>query len=69
MCFGGPKIPAATPPPAQATEQDPAVSAALDADRKRRVAAGGYNSTILTGGLGVPSAPSTAQNMKTLLGS
>jgi hypothetical protein len=50
------------------TEQpnDPAISAAINADRKRRAAASGMDSTLLTGAAGL-AAPTTAT--KTLLGS
>lgn len=66
MCMpsGGQRSPNALP--AVATEQDPAVQAALDADRKRRAAAGGMSSTMLTGGAGLTAPATTAP--KTLLG-
>lgn len=67
MCFSSPSIPAATPPPSVAKEQDAAVQASLDAERRRRAMAQGKSSTILTGPLGAPSAPSGPP--KTLLGS
>jgi len=67
MCFSSPKVPPAQAPPPTVTPQDPAITAALDADRRRKAsAAGGYKSTVLTGGAGLASAPSTAT--KTLLG-
>ena len=64
MCFGG-SVPTPKPLPPVA-DQDAAVTAARDADRKRRAAAGGFNFTVLTGGTGV--APSSANPLKTLLG-
>lgn len=63
MCFGG-SVPTPKPLPPVA-DQDAAVTAARDADRKRRAAAGGFNSTVLTGG--VPTT-SSANPLKTLLG-
>ncbi len=68
MCFSSPSMPSPTAPPQAATAQDPAVQASLDADRKRRAAAGGFSSTVTnTGGsLGIPSAGFTTP--KTLLG-
>ena len=67
MCFSSPSIPAATPPPAPVTEQDQAVQASLDRERRRQAAALGKRSTLLTGSAGLATPPSTAP--KTLLGS
>ena len=67
MCFSSPSMPAVKPAPAIATEQDAAVQASLDAERRRRAMAQGKQSTILTGPGGV-TTPSTG-GPKTLLGS
>ena len=67
MCFSSPNIPAATPPPAAAKDQDPSIKAALDADRQRRDAMGGSKSTILTSAAGLTTPATSAP--KTLLGS
>lgn len=64
MCFGG-SVPTPKPLPPVA-ENDTAITAARDADRKRRAAAGGFNSTVLTGG--APKATNSANPLKTLLG-
>lgn len=69
MCFSSPSVPAATPPPASAgpvQEQDQAVQAALDRERRRQAAAMGKRSTMLTGAAGVTAPVSTAP--KTMLG-
>lgn len=66
MCFGGPSIPAPTKAPVTATPSDPTVLAALDNEQRRRAAMGGRQSTILTGGLGVPQPPNTGP--RTVLG-
>lgn len=63
MCFGG-SVPNPKPIPME-QQKDQAILAAQDADRKRRAAAGGFNSTVLTGG--VPTS-SPANPLKTLLG-
>lgn len=60
-------MPAIPAPIANPTEQDAAVTASLDADRRRRAAAMGQASTMLTGGQGVTAPAATTQ--KTLLGS
>ena len=63
MCFGG-----SAPTPKiipMETQKDQAITAAQEGDRKRRAAAGGFNSTVLTGG--VPTS-SPANPLKTLLG-
>ena len=65
MCFGGPSIPSVSAPPV-ANPADPTVTAALDAERRRRAALGGRQSTILTGGAN-PAATATT-TPKTLLG-
>lgn len=68
MCFSRPSIPAAPPPPPPvATEQDQAVLAAQDAERKRRAMAQGRQSTILTGPMGAP-VTQASYAPKTLLG-
>ena len=64
MCMKPPKIKAPAPPPAVETI-DEAGQMARDRERMRRMAAGGRNSTILTGGM----APAAAPAGKTLLGS
>lgn len=56
-----PKAPAPLP-----TEQDPAVLAAREDEKRRRAVAAGQDSTILTGAQGLAAPASTAQ--KTLLG-
>ena len=52
MCFGG-STPAPAPLPTPPTTNDAEVKAASEAERKRRIAAAGRSSTILTGGAGV----------------
>lgn len=64
MCFSKPKMPASPEPKVQ--EQDAAVSAARDNERRRIAAASGRNSTMLTGGAGITSPATTSA--KTLLG-
>lgn len=65
MCFSTPNVPPAQEPPKPIREQDAAVQAALDAERRRRASQGGFKSTVLTGGMGAaPPVTST----KTLLG-
>ncbi len=66
MCFSQPSMPAAPQPIKNPVETDPAIAASVEADRRRRAAAAGLASTILTGGLGV--APIQGQG-KTLTGS
>ncbi|MCY1444475.1 hypothetical protein D9M71_609480 [compost metagenome] len=56
---------AGTSVPAATTSSD-SVQAALEAERRRRLAASGQNSTILTGNTGVLGNANTSQ--KTLLG-
>lgn len=63
MCFGG-SVPNPKPIPMEQSK-DQAITAAQDADRKRRLQAGGFNSTLLTGG--VPTS-TPANPLKTLLG-
>ena len=64
---GAPSIPAPpAPPPPPPTRDDPQVNADADAERRRRLAAKGANSTIGTSPLGVEEAANTGQ--KTLLG-
>ena len=65
MCFSTPKVPKAEAPPRREME-DPAITAALDNDRRLRASRSGLRSTILTGPGGT-AAPQTA--VKTLLGS
>lgn len=65
MCFATPSVPSAPPPIPMAVEQDRAVTASIDAERKRRAQASGLASTMLTGPLG--AAPPTGAG-KTLLG-
>lgn len=67
MCFSSPSVPAPIPPPAPVTEQDQAVQASLDRERRRQAAAAGKRSTMLTGSAGLSTPASTAP--KTLLGS
>jgi hypothetical protein len=67
MCFSSPSIPPITPPPPVATQQDQAVTDALDRSRKARAMAAGRQSTILTGPQGVDMAQ-TSTAPKTLLG-
>ena len=66
MCFSSPKMPSIPAAVANPTEQDAAVTASLDADRRRRAAAAGQASTLLTGGQGLTTPATTAP--KTLLG-
>lgn len=67
MCFfKTPSMPSIPAPVQNPTEQDAAVTASLDADRRRRAAAAGQASTLLTGGQGLTTPAST--NQKTLLG-
>jgi len=68
MCFASasmPTIPAAVQNP---TEQDTAVQASLDAEKRRRAAAAGQASTLLNTGGAAGLAPSTPTTGKTLLG-
>ena len=67
MCFSSPSMPAIPAAVQNPTEQDAAVTASLDADRRRRAAAAGQASTLLTGGQGLTGPATTTQ--KTLLGS
>ena len=63
MCFGG--SPSAPPAPAPAPQaNDPSVTIARDAERRRQRAAG--SQTILTGPQGTAAPPTTAG--KSLLG-
>ena len=69
MCFSSTSIPAPVAPPAAAqapTEQDQAVQASLDRERRRQAAAYGKRSTLLTGPSGLEAPATTAP--KTLLG-
>ena len=66
MCFSSSSMPAIPAPIQNPTEQDAAVTASLDADRRRRAAAAGQASTLLTGGQGLTTPANTSQ--KTLLG-
>jgi len=66
MCFPSTSTPAAPVIPPTEQPNDPAISAAVNADRKRRAAANGMDSTLLSGSQGL-AAPTTTQ--KTLLGS
>jgi hypothetical protein len=65
-----PKLPSPPPPPADSgpspTQADPAVQRARD-DARRRTAAGGRQSTVLTSPAGLLTPASTTR--KTLLGS
>jgi hypothetical protein len=65
MCFSDTSAPAQQQIPKMIQQTDPAVQAALDADRKRR-AIGGPASLNPTGGAGILTPPST--NLKTLYG-
>jgi hypothetical protein len=65
MCLSTPDMPAQQKIPRMVQQQDPAVQAALDADRKRRAGAGPAAMNP-TGGAGILTSPATA--MKTLLG-
>lgn len=73
MCVGplAPKVPKMTPPPLPEppepppTRDDPEVNAAAAAERKRRLAAKGRSSTILTGPTGLKQEENVG---KTLLG-
>lgn len=68
MCFSSPSAPPAPQaPPAPVSEQDQAVQASLDRERRRQAAALGKRSTMLTGSAGLSTPASTAP--KTLLGS
>mgnify|MGYP007004758901 CR=1 FL=1 len=60
-----PPLPAPTPPPPQASNKD--IRASRDNERKRRLAAAGRKSTILTSGQGV--LEDTQSKKTTLLGS
>ncbi len=54
MCFSSaPSPPPPPPPPPPPQVSDPEVQAAKENERKRRIAAQGRSSTILTGGQGV----------------
>ena len=53
MCFTPPPPQAPAPPPPPPTVNDAEVKAARENERKRRVAAVGRTSTIMTGGQGV----------------
>lgn len=66
MCLSRPSLPPIAPAPAVATEQDPAVQAALDSERRRRAMANGRTSTLINGPQGITTPPPTAP--KTLLG-
>jgi hypothetical protein len=66
MCFSQPKVPTAQAPPSAPTEQDQAVQASLDRERRRQAAAMGKRSTMLTGPAGVTAPLTTAP--KTMLG-
>ena len=66
MCFPSTSTPAAPVIPPTEQPNDPAISAAVNADRKRRASANGLESTWLTGAQGA-APPTTAT--KTLLGS
>lgn len=66
MCGGRPSVPAPVVIPQTPTEQDPAVQASLEAERRRQANALGRQSTLLTGGAGLTTPATTAQ--KTLLG-
>ena len=66
MCFGSPDIPAPPEPIRTPTEQDQAVVSAMESERRRRAAAAGLKSTLLTGGQGLTAPAATQQ--KTLLG-
>ena len=65
MC-SAPDMPAVPAPIQNPTEQDAAVQASLDSERRRRAAAAGLSSTLKTGGQGLTQPAATAQ--KTLLG-
>ena len=67
MCFSSPKVPTPQAAPPPVTEQDPAVMASLDRERRRQAAALGKRSTMLSGTSGI-SAPATTAP-KTFLGS
>lgn len=66
MCFSTPSVPAAPAPLPTASEQDRAVTASMDEERRRKARASGLASMMLTGaqGAGTVNAPG-----KTLLGS
>lgn len=67
MCFATPSIPSAPPPlPVQPAEDSAQVQAKVDADRRRRDAMNGRQSTILTGPMGLQTPATTMP--KTLLG-
>lgn len=59
MCLGGSGM-ADPKAPVVATPADPQVTAALDAERKRRMQASGIKSTIVTGGAGLTAPARTA---------
>jgi hypothetical protein len=59
-----PEMPSA--PDSAPTAQDPAALAARDDEKRRRLAASGQGSTVLTGSLGLSGAAPTAK--KTVLG-
>ena len=65
MCTS-PSIPAAPKPVDTTIQTSAAMTASLEAERKRRAAAQGLSSTLLTGGQGVTQAAPT--QTKTLLG-
>jgi hypothetical protein len=66
MCLSTPKVPSPPSPPPLAAEDDEAIRARQDAERRRLRLARGRSATILTGGLGDPQAAVSAA--KTLLG-
>lgn len=69
MCLGSPKMPAPPPPPKlpppPPTRDDPEINQAATDLRKRRLAAKGRSSTILTAATGVRDDANVG---KTLLG-
>ena len=65
--FSSPKMPAVQPAPAAPTVTDPSVQQAQQEQAREAAEADGRQSTILTSGLGVSTAPVVQRKM--LLGS
>ncbi len=66
MCFSKPSISSPAALPVQTAQQDAAVMASQDSERRRQAAALGRQGTLLTGGAGLTTPATTTP--KTLLG-